>query len=141
MKECILCKIAQGIEKSYIVYNNKYVLACAPTLNTIISKRHLILMPKKHFETIYDIPENDLFELIKAAKSIALKLKSKFNADGINILHASGAVAQQSVLHFHFHLIPRYQNDNLNTWPNTGYKELNYPNIYLEMKNIVCEDL
>ncbi len=136
MKKCVFCEIAKRIEKSYIVYEDEHSLAFAPTLDTIISKRHLVLIPKKHFETIYDIPEKELFELIKATKLIAQKLKSKYKADGINILHASGAVAQQSVFHFHFHLIPRYLNDNLNTWPNTGYKELNYPNIYLEMKGL-----
>ena len=138
MRDCIFCRIVEGLEKSYTVYEDKYTIAFAPSPNTIISKRHLLLIPKKHYESIYDIPENVLFNVIKAVKIISNKLKSKYNAQGINLLHASGAVAQQSVFHFHFHfhLTPRYLNDHLDTWPDKGYRENNFPNVYVEMKNL-----
>jgi len=136
MKDCILCKIAKGLEKSYIIYEDENTIAFAPLPNTIIAKRHLAVIPKNHYENIYDIPEIELFNVMKAVKNISSKLKSKFDAQGINILHASGSVAQQSVFHFHLHLIPRYFNDNLDTWPDTGYKENDYPEVYLEMKDL-----
>lgn len=132
MKDCIFCKITDGSEKSLKVFENEHTIAFAPNPNTIISKRHLIIAPKKHYENIYDIPENELYNILKTTKFISQKLKSRFNADGVNILHASGKVAQQSV--FHFHLVPRYFNDNLDAWPDTGYREYNFPNIYLEMQ-------
>jgi len=134
MKDCIFCKITVGSEKSLKVFENEHTIAFAPNPNTIISKRHLIIAPKKHYENIYDIPEKELFNIVKTTKLISQKLKSRFNADGVNILHASGKVAQQSV--FHFHLVPRYIDDNLDVWPDTGYREDNFPNIYLEMQNL-----
>ncbi|TFG22160.1 MAG: HIT domain-containing protein [Promethearchaeota archaeon] len=133
MKDCIFCKIINGSEKSLKVFENKHTIAFAPNPNTIISKRHLIIAPKKHYENIYDIPENELFNIVKTTKFISQKLKSRFNADGVNILHASGEVAQQSVFHFHLHLVPRYFDDNVDVWPDTGYREDNFPNISLEM--------
>ena len=38
--------------------------------------------------------------------------------------------------HFHVHLIPRYKNYNLDTWPKTGYKEDNFPEVYREIKDL-----
>ena len=54
---------------------------------------------------------------------IAVKLKTKGIADGINILHASGKSAQQSVPHFHIHLFPRKEGDGIEAWPDTKYVE------------------
>ena len=136
MKDCKFCKIVKRLEKSYIIYEDENTVAFAPSSNTIIAKRHLLIVPKKHYESIYDIPETELLNLMETAKKISHRLKSKFNAQGINILHASGAVAQQSIFHFHLHLLPRYFNDQLDLWPETGYKEDNFPEIYLEMKDL-----
>ena len=135
MRDCIFCKIIKGLKPSLIVFEDEHSLAFAPKQNSILSKGHLIVVPKKHYETIYDIPEKTLFNVMKTVKYISQKLKSEFKAEGINILHASGIFAQQSVFHFHFHLIPRYFNDNLNMWPDTGYREDNFPNIYFGMLN------
>jgi len=77
-----------------------------------------------------------LHHIVDTIKTISQKLKEKFNAEGINILHASGKVAQQSCFHFHFHLIPRYKDDGLDTWPKTGYKEGNFPKVYEEIANL-----
>ena len=47
---------------------------------------------------------------------LAEKYREKLNITGVNILHASGKDAQQSVFHFYIHLIPRYPNDGLDLW-------------------------
>ena len=124
MAECIFCKIVEGKLPSHKLYENENVLAFAPLKEHIISKGHMIIVPKKHYINIYDIPEHELNNIIKSVKIIAQTLKEKYNAPGINILHASGKVAQQSCFHFHIHLIPRYKDDGLDIWPETGYKEL-----------------
>lgn len=49
---------------------------------------------------------------------LAHMLKERLGAKGINLLHASGKEAQQSVMHFHFHILPRYLNDRIDAWPN-----------------------
>ncbi len=50
MKDCKFCKIADGFERSLIVFENEHTLTFAPILNTIISKRHLIIASKKHYD-------------------------------------------------------------------------------------------
>jgi len=136
MKGCTFCKIIKGTLPSYKVYEDENTIAFAPLKKAIISKRQLLLIPKKHFINIYDIPEQEMIHIMKATKLIAQKLKNKYNAQGINIVHASGKAAQQSVFHFHFHILPRYQEDGLDAWPNTGYKEKEYPQIYENMKDL-----
>ena len=136
MTECSFCKIIAGKLPSNKIYENENVLAFAPLKDTIISKGHMLVIPKKHYENIYDIPKDELHHIIDVVKIISQKLKEKFNAEGINILHASGKVAQQSCFHFHIHLIPRYKGDGLDTWPETGYKEGNFPDVYTEIANL-----
>jgi histidine triad (HIT) family protein len=136
MTECNFCKIIAGKLPSHKIYENENVLVFAPLKDTIISKGHMLVIPKKHYADIYDIPKEELHHIIDTVKTISQKLKEKFNAEGINILHASGEVAQQSCFHFHIHLIPRYKNDGLDTWPETGYREGNFPEVYKDIANL-----
>jgi len=136
MMECSFCKIIAGKLPTNKIYENENVLVFAPLKEHIISKGHMLVIPKKHYADIYDIPKAELHHIMDAVKTISQKLKEKFNADGINLLHASDKVAQQSCFHFHIHLIPRYKDDGLDTWPETGYKEDNFPNVYKEIASL-----
>jgi len=131
---CIFCEIVRGKLPSYKIYEDKYVLAFAPKKEDIITQGHMLIIPKKHFESIYDIPQKEMDHVMRAVKLIARKLRDKHKFEGINILHASGEVAQQSVPHFHLHLAPRKRNDGLDTWPKTGYKEKDFPGIYKKIR-------
>jgi histidine triad (HIT) family protein len=130
MAECSFCKIIAEKSPSHKIYENENVLAFAPLQEHIIARGHMLVIPKKHYADIYDIPNAELHRLMDTIKIISQKLKEKYNADGVNILHASGKAAQQSCFHFHIHLIPRYHNDGLDLWPNTGYREGNFPDVY-----------
>lgn len=130
--DCIFCKIASGEILSKKIYEDKKVIAFLD-INPI-SKGHTLIIPKKHFENIWDINELYLKEIINASKKTSLLLKNKLNAEGINILHASGKEAQQSVFHFHIHVVPRYKDDKLNTWPKSNYKELNFDDLIKKIK-------
>ncbi|MCL6642365.1 MAG: HIT domain-containing protein [Candidatus Bipolaricaulota bacterium] len=136
MAECSFCKIIAGELPSHKIYENENVLAFAPLQEHIIARGHMLIIPKTHYADIYDIPNAELHRLMGAIKIISQKLKEQYHADGVNILHASGKVAQQSILHFHIHLIPRYHNDGLDLWPNTGYREGNFPDVYREIARL-----
>ena len=137
MKKCSFCDITKGKISSLKVYETDHILIFAPLKETIMGKGHIIIIPKKHYENFYDINERELSEIVKTIKRISIKLKDKLNADGLNILHASGKSGQQSVFHFHIHIIPRYKNDGLDTWPKTGYKEKDYSGHYNLLKKIL----
>lgn len=114
MKSCVFCQIANGKLPADIVYEDRNSLVIIP--KKMEAKGHLLVIPKKHYENIFDIKKKHLEKLIVVSKKMALLLRNKLGATGVNILHASGKDAQQSVNHFHLHLIPRYKNDGLDTW-------------------------
>ncbi len=137
MKDCIFCMIVKGKIPSFRVYEDEHTIAFAPLKEAIITKRQLLIIPKNHFENIFDLPIDESSHIIEAIKKIAQKLREKYKAEGINLIHASGKVAQQTVFHFHIHILPRYSDDGLDAWPRTGYDETEYPGIYEKMKDLM----
>ena len=133
MKECIFCKIINREVPANIVYEDERVLAFLD-INPI-SRGHTLIVPKKHYTDIYDVTEDYLKEMAVIAKKMSVAMKKGLGADGVNILHASGEAAQQSVFHFHIHLVPRYRGDKLDTWPKSRYKEKNLDKVAEEIKS------
>ena len=109
--DCIFCKIIEGKIPCHKIYEDKEFLGFLD-INPKC-EGHMLIIPKEHYENIFDIPEEILKNLIATAQKIAKKLKNSSKAEGVNLLHASGKSAQQSVFHFHFHLLPRRTGDGL----------------------------
>jgi histidine triad (HIT) family protein len=78
---------------------------------------HTIVALKQHITSIFNAPEFVLKNMIVISQKLAIRYKSLIGSTGLNLLHAGGVSAQQSVLHFHIHLISRFDNDGLNAWP------------------------
>lgn len=114
MDNCKFCKIVNRQIPSWIVYENKKVIAFLPEKLEVHG--HTLVVPKQHYVDLYGIPEDILYELMKVSKKITIAYREKISATGINLMHASGVDGQQSI--FHFHLLPRFKDDKLNTWPN-----------------------
>jgi len=116
MKDCIFCKIIKGEIPSFKIFENDKVF-CFLDINPL-SKGHTLVVPKEHHENIFDISLKDLKEIISTIKSLSNRMKKVLMAEGVNLFNASGVVAEQSVFHFHFHILPRYKNDGLemNNW-------------------------
>lgn len=118
MTDCIFCKIINKELPSETVLETDKILAIVP-LNQV-SKGHLLILPKQHFENIFDITEELLQSIAFASQELSKRAKTEYQATGINLLHASGKDAQQSVFHFHLHLVPRYPDDGLDLWIREG---------------------
>lgn len=131
VSNCIFCKIIKN-EESLKIYEDEKTI-CLLDINPI-SKGHCLVIPKEHFRDIFDIDDEHLKNIISVSKKISTTLKQKLGATGVNILHASGESAQQSVFHFHLHLVPRYKDDGLDTWPKSNYKEKSLEEIYQKLK-------
>lgn len=74
---------------------------------------HVLLIPRKHYENIFDIPEELSAKIYPAAQKIAAALKKSINCDGVNLVQNNGEAAGQEVFHAHLHLIPRFKNDGI----------------------------
>ncbi|MFH1365380.1 MAG: HIT family protein [archaeon] len=103
-EDCIFCKIVNGESPCWKVYEDDKVLAFFDVYPA--TEGHTLVIPKKHFENIYDVPEDYLKSIISACKKISLYYKKK-GIKSVNLIHGSGKNAQQDVFHFHFHIVPR----------------------------------
>jgi len=106
---CIFCKIAEGIIPSEKIYSNDNFFSVSDANPIVIG--HSLVISKKHFKTMLDIPDSLGSELLDCIKKTVLKLKNKDNFEGFNILNNNFKVAGQLVPHFHMHILPRKNND------------------------------
>jgi len=109
--DCIFCKIIKQKSGDFVYENDNFIgiLDINP-----ISEGHTLVIPKKHYITILDMPETLGRELIEAIKNISTNLIKDGKAEGFNVLQSNQKVAQQEVPHVHFHIIPRKKDDGLN---------------------------
>ncbi|OHA34616.1 MAG: hypothetical protein A3A22_02055 [Candidatus Taylorbacteria bacterium RIFCSPLOWO2_01_FULL_45_34b] len=112
--QCVFCDIVNKKSPTSVIFENDDFLAFSPIKQ--ISKGHTLLISKEHTENLFDINDEALAKIAVLSKKLAAELVKKHSATGVNILHASGKDAQQSVPHFHIHLVPRYPNDGLDLW-------------------------
>lgn len=107
---CIFCKIANGEIPSTTLYEDedfRVILDLGPA-----TRGHALLLPKNHFENLFELDDETAQKAILVAKKMAGKMKDALGADGFNLVQNNGEAAGQTVFHFHMHLIPRYENDN-----------------------------
>ena len=109
--DCIFCKIAAGEIPSVRVYEDDRVLAFMD-INPL-SEGHLLIIPKAHAATIYEITEDDFLAVMSATHKLADAVKKALNPDGINLLQLNGRAANQVVPHLHMHIVPRWSGDGL----------------------------
>ena len=114
--DCIFCKIIKGDIPSYKIYEDEFVYAFLDIAKDV--KGHTLVIPKKHVTNILDCDEQTLHHLISATKKICNHYVDDCGFTGCNIINASGKDAQQTVFHFHIHIIPRKENDGVDAWPN-----------------------
>lgn len=106
---CIFCQIVEKKIPSKIIYENEKTLAFLDIFP--IYKGHSIVIPKKHYRNLEDIPEIEFIETYKVVKELAALIHKKLRIDGYNILQNNFEAAGQVIQHFHIHIIPRIKND------------------------------
>ena len=104
--DCVFCAIAAGEIPSFKMSEDELVLAYLD-INPF-SKGHTLVIPKEHSSGLLDTSDETLAALIARVKKIAGHLKSALPCDGFNILQNNGEAAGQTVMHIHFHIVPRY---------------------------------
>ena len=112
---CIFCEIIAGNIPSRKIYEDEDTLAFLDISGEV--EGHTLVIPKEHYENILDIPSEKLNKVMDSVKKISNHYVDNCGYTGVNILNASGVDAQQSVFHLHFHILPRYEDDGVNSWP------------------------
>lgn len=110
-EQCIFCKIISGQIPSSKIYEDDNVLAILD-INPA-SEGHVILLPKKHYQIMPQIPDQELSNLFLTSKKLSKSLLQAFQTGGTSIFVANGGVAGQRAPHFMIHIVPRRDNDGL----------------------------
>lgn len=129
---CIFCKIINGEMPSYKIYEDEKTYAFLDISDDAIG--HTLVIPKEHSENIMEISEDSLQAVMTSVKKISKHYVDNLGYTGVNLMNASGLSAQQSVFHFHVHIIPRVDGDGLDTWPKMDKKNADLKSVYEKMK-------
>ena len=108
---CIFCEIIKGNIPSKKIYEDDKVLAILDISQ--ITKGHTLILPKKHFDNFLDIDDEYTNAVFTAAKKVTKMINNAYKPEGFNIINNCGETAGQSVMHFHVHVVPRYNKEDL----------------------------
>lgn len=104
---CIFCKIANGEILSATVYEDnmfRVILDLGPA-----SKGHALILPKNHFPDVCGLDGETAARVLPLGAKIGAAMKKSLGCAGFNLVQNNGEAAGQTVMHFHMHVIPRYE--------------------------------
>lgn len=110
--ETIFTKIVDRKIPSHIVYEDDLVIAFLDITQT--TKGHTLVVTKSPYKNIFEVPENLFKHLFGVVQMLTKGIQNAFNPSGINLLNNNGETAGQTVFHYHVHIIPRYEKNDIN---------------------------
>ena len=108
---CIFCRIVAGNARSHPVWEDADTLAfmdLAP-----LAAGHVLVIPKPHWENVFETPAPALGAVMATAKRVAHAIRATIAPPGLGVYQVNGRAAGQTVFHYHVHLIPRYEGISL----------------------------
>ena len=108
---CTFCRIIRRELPAEILFENDRVISILDIQP--IHFGHALVIPKRHCADFLDIPDGDLYDVIRTTQVIAGALVRGLGLSGFNIFSNNGSIAGQSVFHFHMHITPRHADDNI----------------------------
>lgn len=115
---CPFCNFLAGEVTDYngpadIVYKDESVTAFIAPTGWFNNMGHVLVIPNSHHENIYDIPDKEIAEVYKVVKKIAIAIRSTYGCEGISTRQHNEPAGDQDLWHFHVHVYPRYEGDDL----------------------------
>jgi histidine triad (HIT) family protein len=121
LSDCSFCAVAAGAEAAHVVYEDEATIA-------FLDKRplfhgHTLLIPREHYVTLADLPEELVGPLFANAQLLSVAVVEAMGAVGSFV--ALNNIVSQSVPHLHVHIVPRRPKDGLRGffWPRTKYED------------------
>jgi histidine triad (HIT) family protein len=119
-EECAFCRVVAGDEPGSIVFEDEISIAFLD--NRPLFPGHSLLVPREHYETIWDLPADLLGPLSANVQLLSRAVRDAMESQGAFV--AANNVVSQSVPHFHVHVVPRNRKDGLRGffWPRRKYE-------------------
>ena len=114
--QCIFCRLVAGEIPAARVYEDELTLAFMDLGQ--VNPGHVLVAVKRHAATLLDLTPDEAAAAMRTAQRLALALKQSFDPPGITLLQANGKEGEQTVFHFHLHVVPRHAGDGITlAWP------------------------
>ncbi|HVB59455.1 MAG TPA: HIT family protein [Candidatus Acidoferrales bacterium] len=122
-RTCAFCQIVSGDAEARVVFEDTISIALLD--NRPLFPGHCLLIPKRHYQTLADLPEEIIGPIFLNARNLAITVERTMKADGTFV--AINNTVSQSVPHFHIHIVPRRHGDGLRGffWPRRPYESEN----------------
>jgi histidine triad (HIT) family protein len=133
---CLFCRIVSGEVPAVVVYEDDNAIAFLD--HRPLFHGHTLLVPRRHVETLGDLPASLVGPFFKAAQLLSRAVEPALGAEGTFI--AMNNRISQSVPHLHAHVVPRRKKDGLKGffWPRTKYKN---EEEMLEVKKLIASEV
>ncbi|MFM2323325.1 MAG: hypothetical protein RL244_204 [Pseudomonadota bacterium] len=114
--QCIFCKLVAGDIPAARVYEDDLTLAFMDLGQ--VNPGHVLVATKRHAATLFDITPEEAAAAMQTAQKVAQAVQAVFDPPGLTLLQANGKEGDQTVFHFHMHVVPRHGNDGIAlSWP------------------------
>jgi len=110
-ESCIFCRIVRKQAPASVVYEDDAVIAFLDIRP--LNMGHTLVIPKAHYVDIFDAPEEQISQVHKVSKRIAIAVKKATGAEGVSIIQQNGKAAGQDIFHLHVHVVPRFEGQKL----------------------------
>jgi histidine triad (HIT) family protein len=116
MLECVFCRIAAKVIPADIVCEDEHTLAFMDMGQ--VNPGHVLVATKPHVENVFGLDNMLAAAVFCTTTRVARAVRAAFDAPGLTLLQANGRAGDQTVFHFHLHVVPRWENDGVGiTWP------------------------
>lgn len=114
--QCIFCRLVAGEIPSAKVYEDALTIAFMDIGQ--VNPGHVLVATKRHAATLLDITPEEAAAVMQTAQRVARAVQEAFDPPGLTLLQANGRAGDQTVFHFHLHVVPRHGDDGIAlSWP------------------------
>jgi histidine triad (HIT) family protein len=107
--QCAFCELVRGAGEASVCYEDSVAIAFMDIQP--VNAGHVLVAPRRHFESLEDLPAGIAMHLFEVALRLEPAVRTVTGAEGMNMVVNSGRAAGQDVFHYHVHLIPRRTGD------------------------------
>ena len=111
MEGCVFCEIVAGRAPAHRLLADEHTVSFLNIAPATVG--HALVVPRRHADGLWDLEDEEHARVARTASRVARLLRVALEPAGVNLVHATGVAAWQSVFHFHVHVVPRYRADEL----------------------------
>lgn len=114
--QCIFCRLVAGEIPAFRVWEDELSIAFMDIGQ--VNPGHVLVATRRHAATLFDITPQEAAAVAQTAQRVARAVRAAFDPPGLTLLQANGREGDQTVFHFHLHVVPRHADDGVAlSWP------------------------